>query len=211
VLAPPKPPSDELELLIKEARARQVRRRRLLGAASVAIAAALGLGVYALVGGFNRQLNSGTSPSGGVPHCRTSQISVSFPMLIGVMSRGRIILFVMTNKSGTPCSLPLHPPVARITWHGTVLPTRQERGKGIVYGSWEPLRVIRVLKPGGRAAISGEWRNWCGRPHSYRPMMTVHLRFDSEFRIAFPIGPAAFCASPGAPSTIRVSQPLLVR
>jgi hypothetical protein len=37
-LAPPKPSHDELEALIKEARQRQLRRR-LLGAAGVAIAA----------------------------------------------------------------------------------------------------------------------------------------------------------------------------
>ena len=44
MIAPPRPPShDELEALIKEARARQLRRR-LLGAAGVAIAAALGNG-----------------------------------------------------------------------------------------------------------------------------------------------------------------------
>ena len=48
MIAPPRPPShDELEALIKEARARQLRRR-LLGTAGVAIGAALVLGAYAL-------------------------------------------------------------------------------------------------------------------------------------------------------------------
>jgi hypothetical protein len=47
MIAPPKPPSHELEALIKEARARQLRRR-LLGAAGIAIAAALALSAYAL-------------------------------------------------------------------------------------------------------------------------------------------------------------------
>ena len=51
MIAPPRPPShDELEALIKEARARQLRRR-LLGAAGVAIAAAFALGAYALASG----------------------------------------------------------------------------------------------------------------------------------------------------------------
>jgi hypothetical protein len=50
MIAPPRPPShDELEALIKEARARQLRRR-LLGAASIATAAAAGLGIYATLG-----------------------------------------------------------------------------------------------------------------------------------------------------------------
>jgi hypothetical protein len=47
MIAPPRPPShDELEALIKEVRQRQLRRR-LLGAAVVAISAAIGLGAYA--------------------------------------------------------------------------------------------------------------------------------------------------------------------
>jgi len=51
MLAPPRPPShDELEALIKEARARQLRRR-LLGAAGVAVAAVLALSIYALAAG----------------------------------------------------------------------------------------------------------------------------------------------------------------
>ena len=55
MIAPPKPPShDELEALIKEARARQLRRR-LIGAAGVAIASALALGIYGLTVGPARQ------------------------------------------------------------------------------------------------------------------------------------------------------------
>lgn len=45
---PPRHPADELEALIREARERQLRRR-LLGAAAVAIGAAIGLGVYGLL------------------------------------------------------------------------------------------------------------------------------------------------------------------
>ena len=48
MLAPPKPSHDDAELLIKEARERQ-QRRRLLGAAGVAIAAGLTLGIHAVV------------------------------------------------------------------------------------------------------------------------------------------------------------------
>jgi hypothetical protein len=64
MIAPPRPPShDELEALIKEARARQLRRR-LLGVAGVAIAAALGLSIYAFVtGGAERTATA----SGGHP------------------------------------------------------------------------------------------------------------------------------------------------
>ena len=61
MIAPPKPPApDELEALIKEARARRLRRR-LLGAAGVAIASALGLSVYALTTGGGSQQSNATS------------------------------------------------------------------------------------------------------------------------------------------------------
>src|ERR1700754_1785170 len=59
MIAPPKPPDfDELELLIKEARQRQLRRR-LLAAAGFTIATALGLSIYVLV--------MGSAASGVVP------------------------------------------------------------------------------------------------------------------------------------------------
>ncbi len=61
MIAPPKPPApDELEALIKEARERQLRRR-LLAAAGVAVAAALGLGIYAFLVGGGSQQHSTTS------------------------------------------------------------------------------------------------------------------------------------------------------
>src|SRR5690348_16536294 len=63
MIAPPKPPShDESEALIREARERQLRRR-LLGAAGIAIAAAIGLGAYALAAGPT-QRTSATSGDG---------------------------------------------------------------------------------------------------------------------------------------------------
>jgi len=48
MIAPPRPPSpDDVEALIREAHARQARRR-LLGAAGIAITVAIGLSAYAL-------------------------------------------------------------------------------------------------------------------------------------------------------------------
>ena len=78
MLAQPRPPSpDELEALIKEARARQLRRR-LLGAAGVAIAAAFGLSAYAItIGGNPGDLVQSPASAGPVtaPICRASQLS----------------------------------------------------------------------------------------------------------------------------------------
>ena len=65
MIAPPRPPSrDELEALIKEARERQLRRR-LLSAAAVATAAAIGLGIYAATTGGSK--HAGTASRGGPP------------------------------------------------------------------------------------------------------------------------------------------------
>src|SRR5258706_5861248 len=78
MIAPPKPPSrDDVEALIKEARARQLRRRRL-GAAGVAIVAGVGLAVYALTtgGGAQSGLTNG-SPRCAAPLCRNSRLSVA--------------------------------------------------------------------------------------------------------------------------------------
>ena len=211
MIAPPRPAShDELEALLKEARQRQLRRR-LLGAAGVAVAAAIALGIYALtIGNSNRNTRAAPIGPGGVPLCRSSQISVSIPILAGVIEEGRTGLFVMTNKTGSPCSLPLRPPRASVTRHGARLPVRQVGGRGIVLGSWAPLRETHLLKPGGQAAISSYWQNWCGS-HSYRPMFTEDFRFDSQLAVSVPIGPHPFCPDRAGPSTIRVSRPLLVR
>ena len=209
-VAPPKPPQDELEALIPEARARQLRRR-LVGAASIAVAAGSALGIYAVSGGSHHARTAGSRVGGVPPLCRTSQISVSVPMLIGVIEEGRTGLFVMKNKSNAVCSLPLGPPRASITRHGARLPVRQVRGRGIVLSSWEPLRATRLLEPGGRAAISSYWQNWCGSHSDRLPLFTEHFRFDDQLSVSLPLGPHPYCSARGAPSTIRVSRPLLVR
>ncbi|HEY2311876.1 MAG TPA: DUF4232 domain-containing protein [Gaiellaceae bacterium] len=74
MIAPPKPPpQEELEALIKEARERQLRRR-LLGAAGVAIAAAIGLGIYAIATGgtHNSGLGSGPGPQIAAAPCSSA-------------------------------------------------------------------------------------------------------------------------------------------
>ena len=75
----PKPaPQDGLEALIEEARARQLRRR-LFGAASVAIVAAIGLAGYALTIGGSTDLPGGAAKpeAEAPPLCRSSQLSAS--------------------------------------------------------------------------------------------------------------------------------------
>lgn len=178
-------------------------RRRLLALAAAAAAAALGAGIYALV--------AAGSPA-AAPPCRSSQISLSFegpPM--GRALSGDAWLAILRNTQTAPCSLPLRPPAARVTWRGTLLSTTQTQGRSSAIGGLQTLRTVRVLEAGTKAGVSVEWQNWCGPPHSYRPMMTVHLRFDPELAISWTIGPRPACRSRHAPSTLKVSEPLLVR
>lgn len=213
MIAPPKaPPTDELEALIREARERQWRRRLLL-AAGAAIALALGLGLYLLTtSGGGPSATGGPGAPAGLPLCRSSQISVGRGNPIGVVSFGPTDWLTLTNKSGATCSLSTAgAPTVRITWHGRLLPTREEQRVTLHPGAWQPLRTVRVLRPGGKAGITYLWLNWCGPPHSDRPMMTAHLRFDRALSISFPIGPRPSCRSRGAPSVVEVSRPLLAR
>lgn len=200
-IAPPR--RDDPEALIPEARDRQ-RRRRLLGVAGVAVAAALGLGLYAVVGGDSHARSAHPSPGGGPPLCRASQLSAAMEWPEGLDVGGWVIL---TNTGGTACSLPNGAPAAWITWHGRTMPTREEHHLGLRPAEWMPLRTAHVLEPGGKAGITWEWRNWCGAPHSYRPLMTGRLRFGSAV-VSFGVGARPPCDSRGAPSIVRVSRPL---
>lgn len=208
MIAPPKPPSqDELEALIKEARARQLRRR-LLGAAGVAILAALGLAVYALtIGGGSQRVVTNGSTRSAASFCRSSQLSAAVEWPTGALTPD-VGWVVLTNRSSTACLLPSGVPSARITWRGRVLPTQEEHRVGVRPAAWMPLRTAHVLRPGGRAGVTFEWRNWCGRPQSLRSLMTGRLRFGSA-RVSFRFGPHAPCQDPSSPSVVQISRPLV--
>jgi hypothetical protein len=161
MIAPPKPPAhDELEALIKEARERQLRRR-LLGAAGVAIAAAIGLSVYAFVSAGKPDNIAQPPAQGGrasVPTCRPSQLAMN----IGGQGTTRMVLggALITNTGGGTCSLPNHRPVVRIAWHGKPLQVPQPVPRTGEVKSGTP---AHVLAPGAKALISMRWGNWCGR------------------------------------------------
>jgi hypothetical protein len=124
VLAPPKPPPDELELLIREARERQLRRR-LIGAAGLAVPAALGLSIYALtIGGATvERVTQAHAGRALAPLCRSSQLSGSASFQGATQSMlGGITLH---NTSRVACSLPDARPAARLSWDGHRLPTRE--------------------------------------------------------------------------------------
>jgi Domain of unknown function (DUF4232) len=205
MIAPPKPPAqDELELLIKEARERQLRRR-LLGAAAVAIAAALGLGAYAITIGGNVGSEGRSPVQGGrasVAFCRSSQLAMS----IGGQGATEMVLggALITNTGGQACALPTRRPVVRITWQGKPMQVRQPVPKPGEVQSGTP---AHVLAPGAKALISMRWGDWCGRRASGLP--TFRVIFGHELTLSAPGLGVPLCIGPGMPGFLDVSRPLL--
>ena len=183
MIAPPGPPShDELEVLIEEARERQLRRR-LLGAAGVAIAAAIGLGGYAFVTGGHTDNRNNGSPNNSLaaPPCRASQLS-SAAGLNGATGTidGTVIL---TNTGTGACSFPTGRPHVSVLWNGHVLPTR-ESGEGQPSG-----RPVPVLGPHRGVAIDMDWANWCGRlEHGTAADPTFRLSWAARLVVDVPNG-----------------------
>lgn len=203
MIAPPRPPSyDELEALIKEARARQVRRR-LLAAAGVAIAAAMGLGVHAFLTGGAADRTAGSSPNAGVgaPLCRSSQLSASADGLNGEAFGTMGGAATLTNVSASMCSLPTGRPDVQILWQGRILPVREA-----TEAADDP--PPRPLAPHSKAFIQLLWSNWCGKPIAgIRP--TFELRFADGLSVDAPgwVARTPICMSPGKASVIAVSRP----
>lgn len=176
MIAPPRPPShDELEALIREARARQLRRR-LLAAAGVAIAAALGLSLYALTtSGRAGGVTPANAGRPNAPPCSASQLSttVSFQGATQTMLGGASI----ANTSDSACSLPSGRPVVRISWRGRRMPIREQPGPGSIGPSFHP---AHVLAPGAQAEVIMQWRaKWyCGtgpERTNFSPRFQLHL------------------------------------
>jgi hypothetical protein len=197
MLAPPRPPShDELEALIKEARARQLRRR-YLGAAAIATVAAIGLGAYALTYTGSQRATTGSSPGAAVPVCRSSQLSASigFGAATGSLLGGASI----TNTGGTRCALPRGRPALVITHRGQRLKVVEQ-----IPPHPFPGRPSRLLEAGGKAIVWMQWFNWCGKPF-------VPVRFTFLFRgteVSTNEQGLPRCDSSQAPSSAYVSLPL---
>jgi hypothetical protein len=200
MIAPPRPPQDELEALIKEARARQVRRR-LLAAAGIAIAAAIALGVYALTVGGSTGRSPGESVDAGAPTCRSSQLSTSFgPGGAAGLALGGLVI---GNTAGRSCSLPVGRPIVQVVFRGRTLPTRER--------SWGPdqqfgPRAGHILNPGARAFYEIGWRSSCANPAAAPQghRATLLVRFRGGLRFVVPETPAERVVSlPGCGEAIH--------
>ena len=207
MIASPRPPAqDELELLIKEARERQLRRR-LLGAVGIAIAAAVGLSIYAFLAGgkpdrvAQKPANAGRA---NLPLCRASQLSAT----AGWQGATQSMLggAGITNTSRSTCSLPAARPAVRISWQGRTLAVR-ERGPSPVFPSGD---ALRVLEPGATATIYLQWWNYCGPAVDIKVPPVVYLRFGKRL-IVRAVGSeqwgVPYCNASGTASTLFVSPP----
>jgi uncharacterized protein DUF4232 len=200
MIAPPKPTShDEIEALIREARQRQLRRR-LLGAAGIAIAAALGLGAYALTIGNGGQASSkSASPIGAAPLCRSSQLSAS----AGLNGAAGTMLgpATLTNTGGSMCSLPTGRPTVHILWRGRVLGVRETDGTRLFQAPG-----VQMLAPHASAVITMEWSNWCGKPREgtvIRP--TFQLRWTDGLVVDATDRPALTPPRCGSPHDSKIA------
>jgi hypothetical protein len=205
MIAPPKPPPlDELEALIKEARARQLRRR-LLAAAAVAVAAAIGLTAYALTAGTGGQGSVASElPPGAAPLCRSSRLSVA---AIWDGAGGNLFnFFTVTNRGGSACSLPLGRPTVLLTRHGSQLKVEERAFSHSFY----PGKPVHTLAPGRRAVVHLDWWNWCGPNVAFaQTTTTVTVRFAGGLRVTAPhlLGQPP-CINPAQPSVLSVGTPL---
>jgi Protein of unknown function (DUF4232) len=136
VVAPPEPPRpDELELLIREARARQ-RKRWMIAAAAVAGVAALGLLVSAVFAGGGKPSRAQARPPVGaaLPLCRTPDLRISFPLAFAATGHeGGWLRFA--NAGAHSCALSGWPTITAVEPNGTTLPV-QHQG---VAAMWVPL------------------------------------------------------------------------
>jgi hypothetical protein len=158
VTAPPPaaPRTDELELLIREARARQ-RRRRTTAAAAVGVAAAIGISVWAAIprGATARTGSSGSSPALAVSRCSIAQLRISFPFAFAATGHeGGWLRFVNTSRER--CLLTGWPRVRAVKADGETVRVQRQA----VRGMWVPLlwkdarRVPRLILRPGKAAIA---------------------------------------------------------
>ena len=157
--SPPRPPSqDELDALIREARERQLRRR-LLGAAAIAITAAASLGIYAVFSGGSSHPTAGASDSGLATTCPLSTLPLS--LQTQRTATQAVTFLTIRNPQLLTCSITA-PVVLEITENGHRAPV-----------SDNPLRAtLHATLRGARSTIwpqSGVWwANWCGPRNGFR-------------------------------------------
>jgi hypothetical protein len=204
MIAPPKPPThDELEALIKEARARQLRRR-LLGAAAVAIVAALGLGLYAFLSASSPDSTTGNSPnrSANAPLCRSTQLSAQADFNHAGGQPGIFGGVMIYQKSSSNCSLPRRTPVALISSVSRQVAIRQFANTPFMR-SLNDRTTVPLIAHGAFAEVYLLWSNWCAKPAT-----ALTLRFAPNVQVTARPRTQPGCTHPTYRSSLVVSRTL---
>jgi Protein of unknown function (DUF4232) len=135
MIAPPRPPSlDDLEALIKEARARQLRRR-LLGAAVIAVAAAVGVGIYAVAAGPTQRTRATSGRQARVAAgCGTAGgWRLRTDGLWSEPTGQHTVPLAIAPTGGQACTLDGYPTIVLLNRHGQRLPfSYSHRGDQVV-------------------------------------------------------------------------------
>jgi hypothetical protein len=151
MIAPPKPPShDGLEALIKEARERQ-RHRRLLAVAGVAIAAALGLSMYAFVsaGAQRPGAASGVRPSATTAPCSVARgWRLRLEPLWSEQTGQHTAPLAVTRLGGSACALAGYPAVGLLDARRHALGFRYSHRGDFVIAARRP----HIVHVGGHGA-----------------------------------------------------------
>jgi hypothetical protein len=209
--SPPRPDAqdDDPEALIPEARDRQ-RRRWLIGATVILLAAGLSVALLAVTsgGGFLGTLRDSLGLGSGARTCQPTQLKAKrlapgVPLVFNQASRLGVGVTVITNASRAACSLP--DPDISIFSHGRKLAVRQVDGPAVRIGPKAPR--IHVLQPGKSAQIDFTWQQWCGSPTLYgsRELKTVRLRIGNALTVTGKLRKPG-CGERDLPSTVTVSQ-----
>jgi hypothetical protein len=212
VVATSEPGIHERELLIREARERQ-RRRRIGAAAALAVVSAAALSVYSVVAagtshataGADREAVAATGPcdrssgwrlASGPPWSEpTGQHTASVRLL---------------RSGSTACTLRGYPAVVLRDSHGRTIPFRYtHRGDTVVRGG--PAQTVRVSGHGTAFFVFDKYR--CDL-HSTRIARSLFVRLPGvhgSLPLRLPHYPIMDYCSPGGPSTTIAVSPIVAR
>lgn len=197
-------PSLDAEALIREARARQRRRRRWITAAVTVALLGAGLGVGLGTQGGSPSRSPSRHPTAVAPApCQATQLSATGARQGGGLGSAAGTI-VFTDTSTSPCTLQGVPSLQLLDATGRILATPS--------GGQPSISAAR-LSPGSShtASLIVYWFNWCG---SAPGPLTMRITLSSGGgTILAPFnGPPAYvplCTQPGQPSTLQVVNAFL--
>jgi hypothetical protein len=154
VLSPPEPRQDGLELMIREARARQ-RRRWFLGLGLAAAVAGAALAAFAIsTEGRSgaREDQAGPSRIAAAPRCSSGQLRLGRPRFDGAYTAHVVENLTLTNVSPRSCALRGWPALEVVMPSGRRVLARAGRVRNSTSSRVVRARAV-VLRPGGAASF----------------------------------------------------------